>query len=154
MQRVKKENDELKLKLAAVEEKAKADIETAIQKREQELYKEGNRKFQEEKAKLFAGATTTAPEASERAAAEYQRISAAAQEATENAKREQQKREQMEKEYRASDKESLLPLHNFWLQSTHLQRSPYLQHLRKRPRNTAARQRICWEEKPALHFVT
>ena len=100
-QRVKKENDELKLKLAAVEEKAKADIETAVKKREQELYEEGNKKFAEEKAKLLQGATAIAPEASERAAAEFQRISAAAQEATENAKREQQKREEMEKEYNA-----------------------------------------------------
>ena len=47
------------------------------------------------------GATTNAPEASERAAAEFQRISAAAQEATEHAKREQQKREEMEKEFHA-----------------------------------------------------
>ena len=100
-QRVKKENEELKQKLAAAEAKAKADIETAVKKREQELYTEGNKKFAEEKAKLLAGATANAPKASERAAAELQRISAAAQEAVENAKREQQKREQMEKEYHA-----------------------------------------------------
>ena len=100
-QRVKKENEELKLKLAAVEEKAKAEIETAVKKREQELYDEGNKKFAEEKAKLLQGATAIAPDASERAAAEFQRISAAAQEATEKARREQQKREEMEKEYNA-----------------------------------------------------
>ena len=96
---MKKENEELKLKLATIEAKAKAEMETAVKKREQELYDEGNKKFAEEKAKLLQGATTTAPNASERAAAEIQRISAAAQEATENAKREQQKREEMEKEY-------------------------------------------------------
>ena len=78
-QRVKKENEELKLKLATVEAKAKAEIETAVKKREQELYDEGNKKFAEEKEKLFQGATAIAPEASERAAAEFQRISAAAQ---------------------------------------------------------------------------
>ena len=99
--RIKKENEELKARLAAFEEKAKAEIETAVKKREQELYTEGNKKFAEEKAKLLTGATAIAPEASERAAAEFQRISAAAQEATEHAKREQQKREEMEKEFHA-----------------------------------------------------
>ena len=99
--RIKKENEELKARLAAFEEKAKAEVETAVKKREQELYTEGNKKFAEEKAKLLTGATAIAPEASERAAAEFQRISAAAQEATEHAKREQQKREEMEKEFHA-----------------------------------------------------
>ena len=100
-QRVKKENEELKLKLAAAEAKAKADCETAVKKREKELFDEGNKLFEEERKKWLAGATAIAPEASERAAAEYQRVSAAAQEATENAKREQQRREEIEKEFNA-----------------------------------------------------
>ena len=76
----------------------KVEYENAVIKREKELLDEGNKHFEEDKVKLLQGVTTLAPEASEWAAAEFQRISAAA---VENAKREQQKREETEKEYNA-----------------------------------------------------